>query len=167
MLSCCWNPDGKGSPARLTGEGRRWGKAISQYSLLRGSRLLSQERGAAPKLQRRDKGQGPSVSRTPSSPTLKALPHPSPTCQDPRTREEAEKTAWGRGEGGLNLFCRTLAETIWAEDMDAMLWRALSLETWSWGGEEPCEASARPETGWRPASGALSQALAPTCTSSL
>ena len=42
-----------------------------------------------------------------------------------------EKTAWGRGEGGLNLFCRTLAETIWAEDMDAMLWRALSLETWS------------------------------------
>lgn len=113
---------------------------MSQYSLLRGSRLLSQERGAAPKLQRRDKGQGPSASRTPTSPTLKALPQPSPTSQDHRTREEVEKTAWGRGEGGLNLFCRTLAETIWAEDMDAMLWRALSLETWSWGGEEPCEA---------------------------
>lgn len=140
---------------------------MSQYSLLRGSRLLSQERGAAPKLQRRDKGQGPSVSRTPTSPTLKALPHPSPIFQDHRTREEVEKTAWGRGEGGLNLFCRTLAETIWAEDMDAMLWRALSLETWSWGGEEPCEAYARPETGWVPASGAPSQAPSPKCTSSL
>lgn len=29
------------------------------------------------------------------------------------------------------MFCRTLAETIWAEDMDAMLCSALSLETWS------------------------------------
>lgn len=60
---------------------------------------------------------------------------PHPPALSPRTphhtREEVEKTAWGRGEGGLNLFCSTLAETIWAEDMDAMLWRALSLETWS------------------------------------
>lgn len=32
------------------------------------------------------------------------------------------------------MFCRTLADTICAEDMEAMLCRALSFETWSWGG---------------------------------
>lgn len=127
---------------------------MPQYSLLRGSRLLSQERGAAPELQRWDKAQRPlSIHDPHRSPALKALPHPSPTSQAPCTREEVEKTAWGRGEGGLNLFCRTLAETIWADDMDAMLWRALSLETWSWGGERQCEA--RPETGLGFASGPL------------
>ena len=35
------------------------------------------------------------------------------------------------------MFCRTLADTICAEDMEAMLCRALSFETWSWrGGQE-------------------------------
>lgn len=88
-------------------------------------------------------GQSPGAPQYPCAPyslAPKALPHPSPTSQDPCTREEVEKTAWGRGEGGLNLFWRTLADTIWAEDMDAMLWRALSFETWSWRGEGPCEA---------------------------
>lgn len=33
------------------------------------------------------------------------------------------------------MFCRTLADTICAEDMEAMLCRALSFETWSWGGD--------------------------------
>lgn len=73
-------------------------------------------------------------------------PHPSapqPLAQHPHTLEEVGKTAWGSGEGGLNLFCRTLAETIWADDMDAMLWRALSLETWSWG-QRSHQAWARP-----------------------
>ena len=72
-------------------------------------------------------------------PTLKAFPHASPTSQDPRTREEVEKTAWGRGEGGLNLFCRTLAETIWAEDMDAMLWRVRGILGWGWGSVQPAQ----------------------------
>lgn len=39
------------------------------------------------------------------------------------------------------MFCRTLADTICAEDMEAMLCRALSFETWSWGGGD------RGETG--------------------
>lgn len=69
--------------------------------------------------------------RTPTAPCPPYCPRwPGPTLED-----AAEKTACGSGEGGLNLFCRTLADTICAEDMDAMLWRALSLETWSWGRE--------------------------------
>lgn len=131
-------------------QGRGCGKNVPQYSLLRGSRLLSQERGAAPELQRWDKTQGPlSIHDPHHGPAPKARPHLSPSPGGPPcTREEVEKTAWGRGEGGLNLFWRTLAETIWADDMDAMLWRALSLETWSWGGERQCEAGPGQRQGW-------------------
>lgn len=74
-----------------------------------------------------------SVLRNPGPSPAQAQPQPSPSPQPTHTLEEVEKTAWGKGEGGLNLFCRTLAETICADDMDAMLWSALSLETWSWG----------------------------------
>lgn len=84
-------------------------------------------------------GQGPGAPQHPRPPHPEGIPSPRPHLPGPPTREEVEKTAWGRGEGGLNLFWRTLAETIWADDMEAMLWRALSLETWSWGGERPRE----------------------------
>lgn len=75
---------------------------------------------------------GVSVLRNPSHTPAQPSPQP-PASPPPHTLEEVEKTAWGKGEGGLNLFCRTLAETICADDMEAMLWSALSLETWSWG----------------------------------
>lgn len=33
---------------------------------------------------------------------------------------------------GPSLACREGAEMSWAEDMVAIVWKALSLETWSW-----------------------------------
>lgn len=130
-------PRWEGRPARLTGK-ENGGKDISQYSTPERSRLLSQERGAAPKLQRRDKAKVLPVFRTLTLPTLKAFPHASPTSQEPRTREEVEKTAWGRGGWAELVLCGR--DNLGGGHGRHALERALSLETWSWVGEEPCEA---------------------------
>lgn len=94
--------------------------------------MLTPETGQAVVLE--EGGHSRTVDKTRASVSRNPGHTPAqPPAQPPHTLEEVEKTAGGKGEGGLNLFCRTLAETICADDMDAMLWSALSLETWSWG----------------------------------
>lgn len=137
-------PSSKGKSQR----GRQGQGCKERVTILTPERVQAAVPGEGGCSRTAETGQGPGAPQHPRPPHPEGIPSPRPHLPGPPTREEVEKTAWGRGEGGLNLFWRTLAETIWADDMEAMLWRALSLETWSWGGERPREDGQVRLGGW-------------------